>query len=330
MIVMVDEDAAAGAALSVVAISLGLLATNEPGPLLDGWLIEVFHGTLPGWTSYPFAGATLLGEAWLFVPVLAAAYWFGDAERVAPTLGLIFGGLALAVVLKAAFALPRPTTGPMIPPEAAYEPLRGVYAWTIRADGYGFPSAHAVGAVLTWGSLAGALRAGSRRARVAVAATFVALAATSRVALGIHYAVDALGGVVVGLALLFGWRATLHRVQRPVAASLVAGMAAAALPVALGVGGDSPLSALGAVAGALVAWFAVGRPDRPFRRGFAGVGTTVVGLGGVFGAGIVVGALVPGPVGSVATTAAMAAAIFTWPVAVRGVRHRVGGVESHG
>ncbi len=324
---MVDTDVA-GAATPLPAIWFGAFLATDP--LFDGWAVESLHSSLPAWTSYLFAAATLFGEPWVFVPVLATAYWFGDPDRIASLFGLVFGGLALAVVLKAALALPRPPTGPMIQPEAAHASLRDAYAWTIHATGHGFPSAHALGAVLTWGALAGALRVGSRRARIGVATALVVLTAASRVGLGVHYAVDVAGGALVGLALLFGWRAARCRMRRPVTVTLAAGVACAVIPVALGVGGDDALYALGALLGCLVTWLAVGPPRRPFRPSLAGAGVAVAGIVWFLGAGVAVGSLLPGAVGSMATTAVMGVAIFSWPAAVGAARGRIDRVRSHG
>lgn len=296
---------------------------------VDAGAVEAIQSTLPAWTGYLFAAATLLGEAWIFVPVLALAYWFGDAERVGPLFGLVFGGLALVVVLKWAIAIPRPPADPPIAVEAAHESVRGAYAWAIEADGYGFPSGHAVGAVLAWGGLAGALRVWSRRRRVAVAATLVALAAISRVALGVHYLTDVVGGIVVGLVLLVGFRAGLRRAKRPVAVSLAAGVGLAGIPVALGIGGSEPLYAVGATGGALATWLAVGPPDRRLAPTAPAVAAAFSGVVCFLGVGIVVASLLDGPVGSVATTAAMAATIFSWPTAVWRVRSRVARSRGH-
>ncbi|PSP80243.1 hypothetical protein BRC81_03405 [Halobacteriales archaeon QS_1_68_20] len=308
---MVDSD---DALVVTPLVAVPFVALLSAGPLFDGWLVDWLHSSLPAWTSYLFAAATLFGEPWVFVPVLAAAYWFGDPDRIAPLFGLVFGGLALALVLKAALALPRPTAGPMIPVESAPESIRGAYDWTIHADGYGFPSAHSIGAVLAWGGLAGALQAGTRRTRIWVAGAFVTLAGLSRLGLGVHYAVDVVGGTLIGVAMLYGWWAASRRVRRPVVATFGVALACAALPVVLGVGGDDSLYA----------------PRRSFRPGFVGVVATAAGIVWFLGAGGVVGSVEPGTVGSVATTATMGVAIFSWPVAVGAARTRLERARSHG
>ena len=295
-------------------------ALNAGAPPLDGRAVEVTQSILPEWTSYLFAAVTLLGEAWIFVPVLALAYWFGDAERIAPLFGLVFGGLALIVVFKSLFALPRPPTEAMIPPEAAHESIRSAYAWAIHSDGYGFPSGHTVGAVVMWGALALRLHVGTPTVRIGVAVTLVFLAALSRLALGVHYLADVIGGFVIGLVLLLAWLAALDHVTRPVELSLGAGICCAILPLLLGVGGSEPLYALGAISGALLAWTFVGPPGTRFDRTVSDIGVGFAGVVWFLGAGITVGILIPGAVGSVLMTAVMGLAIFTWPHAVGRLR----------
>lgn len=308
------------------------IQTVPPGPIphVGVGAVDAIQSTLPEWTSYLFAAATLLGEAWLFVPVLALAYWFGDAERIGPLFGLVFGGLALVVVFKWALAQPRPPAGPMLPAEAAHESVRGAYAWATEADGYGFPSGHAAGAALAWGGLAGALQAGSRRTRVGVAATLIAIAAVSRVALGVHYAADVIAGILVGLAMLAAWHVGRDRVGRPVVVALLAGVGCAAVPIALGIGGSEPFYAAGATAGGLATWLAVGPPDRRLAPNGPGVAAGAVGVVWFLVVGIAVGSVLDGAVGSVAMTAAMAAAIFSWPDALRSVSSRVARARPEG
>ncbi|WIV67192.1 phosphatase PAP2 family protein [Natrialbaceae archaeon AArc-T1-2] len=292
---------------------------SSSSPSFDGREIEWLHALFPEWTSYPFAASTLLGEVWVFVFVFALAFWFGDARRIAPLFGVVFGGLALVVVLKAAVALPRPPMAAMIPPETAHDSVRPWYRWAIRADGYGFPSGHVAGAVLAWGSLATALEAGTRRIRIGTAATLVLLVSLSRLVLGVHYLIDVIGGLALGLLVLLAWQVASRRLERPVRASLAAAVGCASVPAAVGVGGSEPLYALGAMSGILTAWLLVVDPDRSLDVTPVGVVTAVVGIVVFLSVGATVGSLLSGPVGSVTMTFAMGVTIVAWPTAVDSV-----------
>jgi membrane-associated phospholipid phosphatase len=210
--------------------------------------------------SLPDAVVTLswlltdLGNPWVCLVAVAAAYVVGrrsglSRPAAAFTLALALGALGLVLGLKHLFALPRP-------PGAA-------------ADGYGFPSGHALGATVFWGGVALLAERGSRRLRLGVAATVVCLVAASRVVVGVHYLVDVVVGVAVGVALLAvalaagpgfpdagaGRRAapTVERGHVAAALLLAAGAAAAGL-LSVAPSSTELLLALGTSLGALLAW----------------------------------------------------------------------------
>lgn len=295
---------------------LGWDAIAGSGPLFDERTIEVTQSILPDWMAYVFAVVTQLSDAWTLVIVLALAYWFAESERVAPIFGLVFGGLALVVVIKPILAIPRPPTHAMIPPEAADQSMRSMYAWAIQAGGYTFPSGHTVGATLTWGALIGAVEIGTRRGRIAAAATLISISALSRIAIGVHYLTDVVGGIVFGLVLLFVWKVALERVNRPVELSLGAGLVCALLPVIFSAGGSEPFLAVGALGGALLAWHVISSPIPSFDPTPVGVGLGIVGVVWFVSAGFIFTSLFSGALGFLLMGAAMAVAIFTWPVAV--------------
>jgi len=80
--------------------------------------------------------------------------------------------------------------------------LEPVFADIATGHGPGFPSGHALGTTMVWGGVALILDQGTRRARAAVAGTVVALVSLSRLVLGVHYAVDVVVGVALGLLAL--------------------------------------------------------------------------------------------------------------------------------
>ena len=106
-------------------------------------------------------------------------------------LGIAAGGTQLWVeVIKRLWRRARP---------AVIKPL-------IEATGFSFPSGHAATAAAFYLSLAFILnRHLKTQGRIvnAVAATLIALVALSRVYLGVHYASDVLGGIVLGAGWAF-------------------------------------------------------------------------------------------------------------------------------
>lgn len=157
--------------------------------------IEALRSLLPGWAIDAFAVLTVLGDTAFLLLVFLALYWFYDRDEGAFALLVFLGGVVFIAGLKAAFGLPRPPGSLRI----------------VTADGHGFPSGHAFGATVGFGLLALVLDAGTRAVRGGIATLLVAVVALSRVAIGVHYAVDVLAGITVGLAYL----AVVRRVAWP-------------------------------------------------------------------------------------------------------------------
>jgi membrane-associated phospholipid phosphatase len=224
-----------------------------------------------------FGLLTRLGDPWLLLGVLATLYAASDRvgldrRRVGFVLATAFLALGVTLALKSAFALPRP-------PGALEE-------------GYGFPSGHALGSTVVWGTAALALDAGHRRVRLAVAGSVVPLVAVSRVVIGVHYLVDVVVGVALGLVLVALVFATLWRdpatppthtaVDRVFALAASAALAALVLSSSV-----NTLLTVGATLGGWVGWrvveptvASVGTPLSPRGTVFALAGLPAV-LGGL-------------------------------------------------
>jgi membrane-associated phospholipid phosphatase len=225
-----------------------------------------------------FALITHLGDAGFALAAIALVYWFADPEssgrkrrsqkrgdqkrgnqkRSDPKSGdqkrsdrergafavvAILGAFGLTLALKGLFALPRPPS-------------------TIHvgyAEGYGFPSGHAITATTLWGLLALVVERGTRRTRALVAATVVVLVAASRVVIGVHYVADVVAGVAVGFVYL----AVLVRVTdwRPTRGFLVAGGLALVALVTNGLTAHS-VATIAGVLGAGGMWAALDTPPR--------------------------------------------------------------------
>lgn len=179
--------------------SLGALAVASWRPLrrLDEGLAATLHAWAlahPGfsaavqvWTDLfapgPLRGLVLLVAAWL---------WWRGARRVALwAVVTMAAGAVLGVAFKLLFGRQRPD---LLDPVA-------------HAPGYSFPSGHALTAALAGGVLVLALRrctgrVGVRRAMWAAAVLVTVLTGLSRVALGVHWMSDVLGGWILGAAVV--------------------------------------------------------------------------------------------------------------------------------
>lgn len=276
------------------------------------------QSVVPEAIGHLLVGATLLGEAWLFVVVLTLALWFGDARRIAPLFGLVFGGLALVLVLKTALGIPRPVTGPLLAVEAVHPTLRPGYAWAIGGSGYGFPSGHVAGATIAWGGLAAAVGVGTRRGRWLIAAAIVALVGTSRVLLGVHFVADVIGGLILGIGLVVLYQFLVRYTTAPGNWAFASGLVFAVAAIATEPSATDPYLAAGALGGGLFAWVAFADHDVTLSRTMAGTGWALVGVVVIGVAGGIIGTSVPGRAGLLLATMVMAAVILTWPTLVSG------------
>jgi membrane-associated phospholipid phosphatase len=251
---------------------------------------------LPGAVVVLFALVTQLGDFWFTFSACALLYWLGSRtpklgpgltrDRTAMLVALLAGAVAIAVSLKAVFALPRPPgAGTATHADLLPAALRGVYESMATGDGYGFPSGHATVGVLVWGGFAWSLRVGTQRARTAVAGTVIGLIGLSRLVLGVHYLADVLAGFALAGAFLWVALAVLKTPER------VFGLAAAVAGLALlasGLSRDTG-AALGLTVAGAVVWSLVGDEiPEPTRRGVGftvllGVATVGVLLGGTLG-----------------------------------------------
>jgi len=247
-------------------------------------LISELQDNLPRWAIDAFAAATHLGDAAVLLALATLVYLASDRQEGAFVLGILLAGFALLIATKAWYGLPRPPS-----------PLR-----VVVETGYGFPSGHALGATIGWGALALVLdrfwTAGRRRT---IAAVVVGAVALSRVVIGVHYLVDVVAGIALGVIVL-GLGARWGRGQ-PMRL-FAAGGGLAVIAVWLTGGTVESVALAGAEVGVITAWQLIELPDRPFGRqgriASAGSGLLLGGAGAViaptaaiaFGAGAVAAA----------------------------------------
>ncbi|WP_435178592.1 phosphatase PAP2 family protein [Halorussus sp. AFM4] len=174
-------------------------------------LTELLHGQAPWGVVVLFAVITQVGDVWFHFLIGSVLYVAGEyVPRVGIkrrrglfvfALGVTYTGLI--VVLKDVFMLPRPP-GAGDPPALRWIPsvFAGLFTSITTADGTGFPSGHALGTTMVWGGLALVLDSGTYRTRAGVAGVVVVLVSISRLVLGVHYAVDVIVGVGLGVLVL--------------------------------------------------------------------------------------------------------------------------------
>jgi membrane-associated phospholipid phosphatase len=227
-------------------------------------LSRLIWESVPAGAAEPFGVVTALGSATFLLFALSLLYWLDERRSTAVVVSYALVAMAVVFGLKAALALPRP-------PEA-------VRLIPLEADPYGFPSGHAVAAVVVYGGLLTARdRLDDRRAVVGVA-VLVALIGLSRVVLGMHY----LGDVVVGAALGVTLLAVCTRVvgDDPTRGFALAAFASVPALVVSSLGAEALLAFGGSLGGALGSVRLDGLGELGSR--FHGVVLAVVGVPFVF------------------------------------------------
>ena len=231
---------------------------------------ELFAAT-PDVLVLVFALLTQTGDPWFLLVLVVLLYWLAPASLAseprrtgALLVGLATGALLLTVGLKSLFGLPRPPgAASATPPVWLPALVAPVFENVATGTGFGFPSGHAIGTTVVYGGLATVLDVWDRRRRVAAAATVVGLVGLSRVVLGVHYGVDIVVGVAVGLAFLVGaLRVADGRPDRLFGVVAVVGLLALVVAAAGGHAAEvrDAVAGLGGALGGLVALRRVG-PD---------------------------------------------------------------------
>lgn len=240
-----------------------------------------------------FVFVTLLGDAVVLLVSLSLLYWFDpesipDGRRVAlVVVALAVAGFGMVVASKAAFALPRP---PYEPTTSVGIPIvEQIVASETAADGFGFPSGHAIASTLFYGGLALFARVWSARRRAAIAGTLILAVSASRVLIGVHYVADVVVGSALGVTLLaVVWvvARTADGEIRPDRAFAVAAVAAfVGLAIAVTTGHADEVTqasvAAGTAIGGVVGWvrYGVGAIAAPALGPLSALGALVVSGG---------------------------------------------------
>lgn len=173
-------------------------------------ITELLHGQAPWGVILLFAVVTQFGDFWFLcllggVLYIAGEYvpWGVERHRGMFAFALVAAYTPLVVALKNLFLLPRPM-GASEPLALQWIPamFAGLVTSVTTGMGSGFPSGHALGSTMVWGGLALVLEAGTFRKRVGIASVVVGLVSVSRLVLGVHYLVDVLAGIFIGVIAL--------------------------------------------------------------------------------------------------------------------------------
>ncbi len=189
-----------GLALLLVAVPFGILlaqvVTDGPATRWDVDAAERLHEVVadrPAWVSALEVVSFLGKPIWLGAMIGGPTLWLLHRHRWHLSLFLVvtaLGGGVVDTVVKVVVARPRPLLD---------DPVA-------TARGKSFPSGHSMSAAVCYGALLLAfgvlLSPSARRWAMGAVVALVGAIAASRLALGVHYVTDVVGGVVLGVAWL--------------------------------------------------------------------------------------------------------------------------------
>jgi membrane-associated phospholipid phosphatase len=191
----------AGIALVLAAVLLGFVTASLAGidtPVFK--LLAMTRAQSPRWAIAATQATSLLGNAgtrsWIVIAVLAALIYRQCWRSALVYLVTVPVAIVGHSVMKEVFARARPTLVP----------------WFDHADTYAYPSGHAAGSMVVL--LLGSLLIGDRRL-VGVAVVLSLAIGLSRVALGVHWPSDVIGGWTYGGGMALIGYAVAKQVQRP-------------------------------------------------------------------------------------------------------------------
>lgn len=197
------------------------------------WLVE----SLPVWFAFVMLFASYLGSVYIVGPATVLVYVRGTTWQSATWPGIIIGAYALFVAAKPLTDVPRPDVESPLAQESLPLVVAQLHQIAIDFDTGSFPSGHAIAATVFFGLVVVDLEISTRRKRLFGTAVLLAFIYLSRIALGVHYIEDVVGGALLGLAFLGCMLFARERLSNPaesmlgIAAVLALGSIGAGRPV---------------------------------------------------------------------------------------------------
>lgn len=216
----------------------------------DEATVETAVELTPSWVGVVLVFLGYLGSIYVIAPGTAAATLRGTSWKTTTWPGILLAAYATFVSIKAGFFVERPGVDPPVSADVFPFVLTPVYDLAVAFDTGAFPSGHAMAATVFWGLVVFDLDVRTFRQRLALAVPVVAVVGVSRIALGLHYVADVIGGVGLGVLVLAVMLGVRSRASNPANATL----GVALIPVLAGFPAGTPLEA-SALFAALVAVF---------------------------------------------------------------------------
>ena len=250
--------------------------TGDIHPVVDPWVLEVIVEATPWWVAFLLVFLTHLGSVYVLVPIVILGYWW-DYERMGPWIGAMVGYYGLMAGIKSFNSATRPDIAAPVDPELFPEVFLGWYSHATAISTTSFPSGNVMAPTIVAGLIVLDTRVSTLRRRAIAASLVVLVVAYSRMALSVHYPIDVVGGLLIGLGYLAGITWIRNRVEDETLAMFTLGVGFAAaslwvrnglttLPTFSSISGSNRTVAFGAAVGGLIVWYLAHRngqtPDR--------------------------------------------------------------------
>lgn len=233
-------------------------------PLTDQAVVEAIVEATPWIIAVLLIPLTHLGSVLIIVPALAVGYLWRP-RVVAPWIGAVAAYYGLMAGIKSLNSATRPVIDTPVSAGTYPELFSWWYTHATSISTTSFPSGNAMVATLLAGLITLDLNVGTRKQRALVTGTLAALVAYSRVGIGVHYPVDVVGGVVLGVVLLGVIVMIRRRTADDIAAIFALGAVCAAfaiwvttpvaeLPSVDSIAGSNRQVAFGGAVGCLLGW----------------------------------------------------------------------------
>ncbi len=153
------------------------------GWFFDQTINEIIQGFFPAWLNNIFLGITFLGEAIIYIVLLAIGFWVYKKKDAIIAMYVLLTSVFLNFFLKTLIQNPRPTENIRI----------------IEEIGFSTPSGHAQNSTAVYGWI---MLYFKKIWLYIVVPILVLLICLSRVVLGVHYIGDVIIGFLIGSAIL--------------------------------------------------------------------------------------------------------------------------------
>ncbi|SEH15959.1 PAP2 superfamily protein [Natronorubrum sediminis] len=238
--------------------------SGQQHPVLDPEILEAIVESIPAWLGVLLVPTTYIGSVFVIVPLIILAYWWAP-DRFGVWIPAFFAYYGLMASIKSLNSATRPDIDPAVGPELFPAIFSTWYGHATAISSTSFPSGNAMVPAVIIGLMIVDLRISTLPRRALVGGFAIAFVGFTRLGLGVHYPIDVVGGIALGLAVLGVVLCCRRHLENDVTAvftlAIVLALASVWLrsggtgvPTWEGIQGSNRVLAFGGAVGGLLAW----------------------------------------------------------------------------